>query len=65
LPPEMRYCGGKPPEVMKFGAAWQRANFELIDKTTEIAPGIVLIALVSDVPQNSPDRGWLPSSRRA
>jgi 7,8-dihydropterin-6-yl-methyl-4-(beta-D-ribofuranosyl)aminobenzene 5'-phosphate synthase len=50
LPPEMRYCGGKPPEVMKFGAAWQRANFELIDKTTEIAPGIVLIALVSDVP---------------
>src|SRR6266513_1896547 len=40
LPPQMRYYGGKPPEVMKFGAAWQGANFELIDKTTEIAPGI-------------------------
>ena len=50
LPPEMRYYGGAPPEVMKFGAAWQGANFELIDKTTEIAPGMTLIALVSDTP---------------
>jgi 7,8-dihydropterin-6-yl-methyl-4-(beta-D-ribofuranosyl)aminobenzene 5'-phosphate synthase len=50
LPPEMRYYGGKPPEVMKFGTAWQRANIELIDKTTEIAPGITLLALVSDAP---------------
>src|SRR2546429_9389623 len=50
LPPEMRYYGGKPPEVMKFGTAWQGANIELGDKTTEIAPGITLIALVSDAP---------------
>lgn len=50
LPPEMRYYGGKPPEVMKFGAAWANAHFELIDQTTEIAPGITLIALVSDLP---------------
>src|SRR6266480_2543872 len=50
LPPEMRYYGGKPPEVMKFGTAWQGANIELVDKTTEIAPGITLIALVSDAP---------------
>ena len=50
LPPEMRYYGGTPPQIMKFGAAWQAANFELIDKTTEIAPGITLIALVSDAP---------------
>ena len=28
LPPEMRYYDGKPPEVMKFGTAWQRANIE-------------------------------------
>src|ERR1700731_1410914 len=48
LPPDMRYYDGKPPEVMKFGTAWQNANFELIDKTTEVAPGITLIALVSD-----------------
>jgi 7,8-dihydropterin-6-yl-methyl-4-(beta-D-ribofuranosyl)aminobenzene 5'-phosphate synthase len=50
LPPEMRYYDGKPPEVMKFGTAWQRANIEPVDKTSEIAPGITLIALVSDAP---------------
>src|SRR5215470_240202 len=50
LPPDMRYYGGKPPEIMKFGAAWANAQFELIDQTTEIAPGITLIALVSDAP---------------
>jgi 7,8-dihydropterin-6-yl-methyl-4-(beta-D-ribofuranosyl)aminobenzene 5'-phosphate synthase len=50
LPAEMRYFDGAPPEIMKFGTAWQGANFELIDKTTEIAPGIHLIALVSDRP---------------
>src|SRR3954452_6907243 len=42
----MGYFGGPPPQVMKFGAAWQNANFELVDKTTEIAPGITLLALV-------------------
>jgi 7,8-dihydropterin-6-yl-methyl-4-(beta-D-ribofuranosyl)aminobenzene 5'-phosphate synthase len=50
LSAEMRYYDGKPPEVMKFGTAWQGANFELVDKTTEVAPGITLIALVSDTP---------------
>jgi 7,8-dihydropterin-6-yl-methyl-4-(beta-D-ribofuranosyl)aminobenzene 5'-phosphate synthase len=50
LPPDMRYFDGKPPEVMTFGSAWQGANFELIDKTTEIVPGITLIALVSEAP---------------
>src|SRR5215510_16535430 len=48
LPPEMRYYDGKPPEFVKLGRAWQDANIELIDKTTEIAPGITLIALVSE-----------------
>jgi 7,8-dihydropterin-6-yl-methyl-4-(beta-D-ribofuranosyl)aminobenzene 5'-phosphate synthase len=50
LPPEERYYEGKPPEVMRFGSAWPGASFELIDKNTEIAPGIHLIALVSDKP---------------
>lgn len=50
LPPEMRYYGGKPPAVMQFGSAWANAHFELIDQTTEIAPGITLIALISDAP---------------
>ena len=50
LPAEMRYYGGTPPETMKFGTAFPGANFELIDKTTEVAPGITLIALTSDAP---------------
>lgn len=50
LPSEQRYYNGAPPEVMRFGSAWPGANFELIDKTSEIAPGIHLIALVSDKP---------------
>ena len=50
LPPAERYYDGAPPAVMRFGAAWPGANFQLIDKTTEIAPGIHLIALVSDKP---------------
>jgi 7,8-dihydropterin-6-yl-methyl-4-(beta-D-ribofuranosyl)aminobenzene 5'-phosphate synthase len=49
LPPEQRYYDGNPPEVMKFGTAWP-ANFELIEKTTEIAPGIHLIFQISDKP---------------
>jgi len=50
LPPEQRYYDGAPPAVMRFGAAWPGANIELIDKTIQIAPGIHLIALVSDKP---------------
>src|SRR5256712_4252020 len=50
LPPEQRYYDGKPPEVMRFGAAWPGANFQLVDKSIEIASGIHLIALVSDKP---------------
>src|SRR6202171_5397615 len=50
LPPEMRYYGGTPPEIMKFGTAFPVAHIQLIDKTTEVAPGITLIALVSDAP---------------
>jgi len=50
LPAEQRYYGGAPPEIIHMGAAWPGANFQLIDKNTEIAPGIYLIALVSDKP---------------
>lgn len=50
LPAEQRYYDGVPPEVMRFGSAWPGANFQLVDKETEIAPGIHLIALVSDKP---------------
>ncbi len=50
LPAEMRYYSGTPPEIMKFGTVFPGANIQLIDKTTELVPGITLIALVSDAP---------------
>jgi len=50
LPVEQRYYKGAPPEIIHMGAAWPSANFQLIDKKTEIAPGMFLIALVSDTP---------------
>jgi 7,8-dihydropterin-6-yl-methyl-4-(beta-D-ribofuranosyl)aminobenzene 5'-phosphate synthase len=50
LPVEQRYYKGAPPEIIHMGAAWPGANFQLIDKKTEIAPGMFLIALVSDQP---------------
>ena len=50
LPAEMRYYGGTPPEIINFGTVFSGANIQLIDKTTEIVPGITLIALVSDAP---------------
>jgi len=50
LPANMRYYDGAPPETLKFGTVFAGANIELIDKTTEVAPGMTLIALVSDAP---------------
>ena len=50
LPPEQRYYDGTPPETMKFGSAWPKAHFELIEKTAEVAPGIHLVSLVSERP---------------
>lgn len=50
LPPEQRYYDGAPPDIMRFGSAWPGANFQLVDKNTEIAPDMHLIALVSDKP---------------
>ncbi len=48
LPEEMRYYGGHPPETMRFGTAWPGAHFEWIENDREIAPGVQVIALVSD-----------------
>src|SRR5215831_19203218 len=50
LPREQRYYGGAPPEIIHMGEAWPDANFQLIDKNIEIAPGMYLLALVSDKP---------------
>ena len=50
LPAEKRYYGGTPPEIVKLGTVFPGADIQLVDKTTEVVPGITLIALVSDVP---------------
>jgi 7,8-dihydropterin-6-yl-methyl-4-(beta-D-ribofuranosyl)aminobenzene 5'-phosphate synthase len=50
LPAEMRYYSGTPPVINKLGTVFPGANIQLIDKTTELAPGITLTAVVSDVP---------------
>jgi len=42
-----RYFDGAPPNTMAFGDAWNK-KFELVDKTTEILPGLFLISLVSN-----------------
>jgi 7,8-dihydropterin-6-yl-methyl-4-(beta-D-ribofuranosyl)aminobenzene 5'-phosphate synthase len=50
LPAHLRYYDGEPPEKMTFGSAWPEGNFNYIDSTTEIIPGMHVIALVSDTP---------------
>jgi 7,8-dihydropterin-6-yl-methyl-4-(beta-D-ribofuranosyl)aminobenzene 5'-phosphate synthase len=50
LPLEQRYYGGAPPDVMRFGSAWPGANFQLVDKTIEIASDIYLTSVVSEKP---------------
>jgi len=48
LPAQMRYYNGAPPQTMKFGTVFPGANIQLVDETTEVMPGITLIALISD-----------------
>src|SRR4051794_13911488 len=50
LPDFMRYFDGRPPETLEFGTAWPSANFMPLEKTTEIAPRIFILSLVSDAP---------------
>src|SRR5437763_16857672 len=50
LPDYIRYYNGKPPQMMTFGTPWPSANFVLIDGVTEAAPGISVIATVSQTP---------------
>ena len=45
LPPEMRYFDGKPAATLRFGAAWPGGRFRWVGETTEIAPGIHVIAI--------------------
>lgn len=50
LPTHLRYYDGAPPDTMTFGSAWPEADFEYIDESMEVAPGIHVLSLVSDTP---------------
>lgn len=50
LPARQRYFDGKPPETLQFGSAWPGATFKPLSASTEIAPGVHVIAQVSDKP---------------
>ena len=50
LPREMRYYDGEPEDTLTFGTAWPQGRFVPVDSLLEVAPGVHIIALVSDVP---------------
>jgi 7,8-dihydropterin-6-yl-methyl-4-(beta-D-ribofuranosyl)aminobenzene 5'-phosphate synthase len=50
LTPDMRYFGGAPPEVIRHGTPWTRANFVYVDRLTEVAPDTYLIPTISQTP---------------
>lgn len=50
LPKTMRYFEGHPPDKIAFGTFWKGAKFVLVEKPTEVVPGIYLIPTVSQVP---------------
>jgi 7,8-dihydropterin-6-yl-methyl-4-(beta-D-ribofuranosyl)aminobenzene 5'-phosphate synthase len=45
LPASMRYYDGEPPDTMRFGTPWPRADFAWVTETSEVAPGFHLLLL--------------------
>jgi len=50
LPERMRYYDGKYPDKIPTGYPWDGGNFVLVDKQTEISPGVFLIFTISKTP---------------
>ncbi len=50
LPDRMRYYDGKYPQKISAGYPWSDGNFLLIDKLTEISPGIFMVFTISKTP---------------
>jgi 7,8-dihydropterin-6-yl-methyl-4-(beta-D-ribofuranosyl)aminobenzene 5'-phosphate synthase len=50
LPEDSRYFNGEPPDPIKLGSHWPKANFVLLDSILEVAPGVSIIATVSEKP---------------
>ena len=51
LPPKMRYFDGAYPEHPRAGKLYDTGHFVLVDKLTEVAPGIFLVYTVSKIPR--------------
>jgi 7,8-dihydropterin-6-yl-methyl-4-(beta-D-ribofuranosyl)aminobenzene 5'-phosphate synthase len=47
LPAKMRYFGGTDPEHFTSGKLYDTGNFVLVDRLTEVSPGIFLVRTVS------------------
>ena len=50
LPPELRYYEGKNPERFVSGSPWEKGNFQIVTKPTEIFPGFYVLATRSQKP---------------
>jgi 7,8-dihydropterin-6-yl-methyl-4-(beta-D-ribofuranosyl)aminobenzene 5'-phosphate synthase len=50
LPVRMRYYDGKYPDKISTGYPWSGGNFVLVDKQTEVSPGIFLVFTISKTP---------------
>ena len=50
LPPEMRYYGGHPPEILEGGTPWPGGNFIPVSQRTAVAPGVFILPGVSTSP---------------
>lgn len=50
LPADMKYFEGKEPTRFVTGTPWEKANFEVIAKTTEIFPGFFILTTQSQKP---------------
>jgi 7,8-dihydropterin-6-yl-methyl-4-(beta-D-ribofuranosyl)aminobenzene 5'-phosphate synthase len=51
LPAKMRYFDGAYPEHLRSGKLYDTGHFVLVDKLTEVAPGIFLLYTVSSIPR--------------
>jgi 7,8-dihydropterin-6-yl-methyl-4-(beta-D-ribofuranosyl)aminobenzene 5'-phosphate synthase len=50
LPERMRYYDGKYPDRIPTGFPWSGGNFVLVDKLTEVSPGIFIVLTISKTP---------------
>jgi 7,8-dihydropterin-6-yl-methyl-4-(beta-D-ribofuranosyl)aminobenzene 5'-phosphate synthase len=50
LPERMRYYDGKYPDKIPTGFPWSGGNFVLVDKLTEVSPGIFIVFTISKTP---------------